>query len=123
MAFVEVCNRWALQTTSFAECVDSADATNTENEFLLDAVLIVATAQAVSNVAELFWVCLDVGIKQQQWDAANVCYPQCNLYFLRTWVGDRNSDLLAVLIFNCPNRQFCWIVVLVLFLLPTVTGH
>ena len=83
-------------------------------------MLGVTTVETVGDRTHVLRVLVDVGVEQQQRDAANVGHPQGDGDLTALGEGDGDLELLTLVIGDGDNRQVGRVVVLVLLLLPTI---
>ena len=100
-----------------------ADAADAEQHLLAEAVLGVAAVEAVGDVADQLAVLLDVGVEQQQRDAADLGHPDAGGQGLAAGQAEDDLGDGAVGLAQQRERQAVGVEDRVALLLPAVAGQ
>ena len=117
MAFVNVPDGWLE-----ADGREGADATDAEQDFLFDAIGLVAAVKAMGDFAVALGVLRQPGVEQDQLDVANLDLPELGLNGAPGKL-DRHQHFIALRIKHRGNRQVIEIGVVIRCLLMPVGGQ
>lgn len=98
MSLIQVGDARGGDATGCTEGVDGADTTDTQDDFLLDAVFRVATIETVGNRTHVLRIVFNVCVQENQRDTSDLGHPEGNLDFAPLRECDRDSDLLTLVI-------------------------